>query len=195
MNNQSGWIYTRNEREKQKERLRQLEQVKQRYLEELLALPQRSAPHPWEDVASLLSRVARKMGYEHPEWLLRPENAPHKISPANLPLLHGQHDYHLLERLLLLDEEQLYALTVHRFAPYFTRQPRPFSVMNGEMQQPVKRAGLQYEYIRQFFSDERHCRICPRCLDEGNGYDRLYWRCELLLYCPRHRVFLVHRCP
>jgi len=37
--------------------------------------------------------------------------------------------------------------------------------------------------------------VCPLCLDEDEGYDHLYWRCDLLLLCPRHCVFLLSRCP
>ncbi len=169
--------------------------VKQRLLQELLPLPLRSAPHPWEDLASLLSRIARKMGYENPVWLLRPEGVPHKINPANLPLLHRQNDYLFLERLLLLDEEQLYALTLHRFVLRFTQRSHLSSDRSLETEQSIKRASLQYEYGRQFFLSERYTRVCPRCLDEGDGYDRLYWRCELVLFCPRHAVFLIQNCP
>jgi hypothetical protein len=69
-------------------------------------------------LASVLSHTARKMGYEDPAWVLRPERVPHTINPAMLPLL-----YHsILQRLLL------YELTLHHFAPRFAQRPPLLSV-------------------------------------------------------------------
>ncbi len=48
------------------ERLRreeERERTKQRQIMELPPLPRRAAPHPWEDLVSVLSRTARVMGY------------------------------------------------------------------------------------------------------------------------------------
>ncbi len=85
-------------------------------------------------------------------------------------MLHGPLDSVLLGRLLHLEEQQMYSLTLHRFAPRKERE-------------------------RSFFLASRYTQVCPRCLDEDEGYDRLYWRCDQLLLCPRHRVFLVRHCP
>ncbi len=68
------------------ERLEQLVEQKQRRLQGLTPLPQRSFPRPWEDLSSLLSRVAKQTGYDRPERLLRTESPPHKINSTNLPL-------------------------------------------------------------------------------------------------------------
>jgi hypothetical protein len=46
-------------------------------------LPQRAAPQPWEDIASVISRTARKMGYGDPKWVLQPELIPHKSIAPN----------------------------------------------------------------------------------------------------------------
>lgn len=161
------------------------------FLEKLAPLPRRCVPQPWEALASLLSRTARKMGYQYPRWLLRPEQLPLlTIDPASLPLLERPTDYRYLSRLLLLEEEQLHALTLHRFARHFARPfPHPAP------QQPGTRQLLSFEHRTQFFDSSRHTRVCPCCLDEGEAYDRLYWRCELVLSCSRHRVFLIDRCP
>jgi len=88
--------------EEQKQRFRHREQEDTRLIGELAPLPLRRVPQSCEDLASLLSRCSRKMGYEHPKWLLRPESASHKINVANLPLLHRAKDYFFLERLLLV---------------------------------------------------------------------------------------------
>jgi hypothetical protein len=74
-------------------------QAKQHQILELNSLPRRAVPRPWEDLASVLSRTA--------------------------PTLHRHLDFLLLSRLLLLEEEQLYALTLHRFATHFI-QPQQY---------------------------------------------------------------------
>lgn len=168
------------------------------FLRKLAPLPLRCVPQPWETLASLLSRSARKLGYEYPRWLLRPEQIPPlTIDPAFLPLLERPTDYRYLSRLLLLEEEQLYALTLHQFARRFARplQPDPFPSPHLAPQQTGTRSLLSYEHRTQFFDSSRYIRVCPGCLDEGEAYDRLYWQCELVLSCPRHRVFLIERCP
>ncbi len=192
MDNLITWPYVRKEEE---ERLRQLDREKQRRIQELPPLPLRILPLPREDLASVLSRAARRMGYEKPEWLLRLESVPHKINPDNLPLLHRQKDYLLLKRLLLLEEEEIYALTLHCFAQHFSQDVWLLSAMHKDVQQSINRAGLSYEYGHQFFLTQRYTKVCPLCLDEEDGYGRLFWRCTLILYCPRHRVLLVHSCP
>ncbi len=85
-------------------------------------LPQRAAPQPWEDIASVISRTARKMGYGDPKWILQPELIPHRVDPQALPLLRQYEDYQMLELLLALEKEAILSLTLHRFAPRFESQ-------------------------------------------------------------------------
>jgi len=61
-------------------------------------------------------------------------------------------------------------------------------------EQPPRGRLFLDERDRSFFLANRYTQVCPRCLDEDEGYDHLYWRCDLLLLCPRHRVFLVRHC-
>jgi len=181
--------------EEQKQRFRHREQEDTRLIGELAPLPLRRVPQSCEDLASLLSRCSRKMGYEHPKWLLRPESASHKINVANLPLLHRAKDYFFLERLLLLEEGQIYALTLHQFAFRFTQNPSPLTEMDQKEPVSISRPGIHHEHAHQFFFTGPSSQVCPHCLEEEDGYDRLYWRCNLLLYCPRHQVFLIRSCP
>lgn len=56
--------------ERHQERLRSLreqEERKHHLLRNLVPLPQRAAHRPWKDLAYVLSRTARRMGYERPE--------------------------------------------------------------------------------------------------------------------------------
>lgn len=168
------------------------------FLEKLAPLPLHPVPQPWETLASLLSRTARKMGYESPQWLLHSEQIPsHTIDPAFVPCLERHTDYRYFSRLLLLEEEQLYELTLHRFAKHLAR---PFSADPTQSQHPAirrtdTRSFLSHKQRTQFFDSTKYVRVCPYCLDEGKAYDRLYWQCELMLSCPRHNVFLIDRCP
>jgi len=181
-------------------RLYEQEQEKWCYLQKVLPLPQRAAPRPWEDLASLLSRTANKMGYDHPRWLLHQENIPYAINSATLSVLHRRPDYLFLGRQMLLEEEQLYALTLHRFTSRLylpQHSPPPSATYSGD-RRSIDRPRLWYEDQQRFYLSEIYTRVCPLCLDEGDGsggYDRLFWRCRLMLVCPRYHVFLVNRCP
>jgi hypothetical protein len=182
-----------------KKRLRreeEQEQTRQRQILQLLPLPRRAVPRPWEDLASVLSRTARKMGYTQPQWLLHPEAVQRGINQDSLPVLHRRLDVLLLSRLLRLEEEPLYALTLHRFASRFP-QPRPFSpaVPTEPIDQRSSEHPLLDERDHSYFLPRRNIQVCPQCLDEDEGYDRLYWRCDVLLLCPRHCIFLVSSCP
>ena len=56
-------------------------QVVKENVSNVAPLPQRVIPLPWEDFPSVISRVARKMGYERPEWILRLKVYSHRIAP------------------------------------------------------------------------------------------------------------------
>lgn len=136
------------------------------------------------------------MGYERSEWLLRTQSATHNtLNAAALPLLHRATDNLYLKQLLRRDEEALYALTCHQFASRFIQKARPSPPTFSETQRSIEQLLLPYEHSCQFFLTQKHMRVCPHCLDEKDGYDRLYWRCEPLLICPRHSVLLVSHCP
>jgi hypothetical protein len=164
-------------------------------LQDLVPLPRRVQPRPWEDFASVLSRTARKMEYSHPKWILQPESVALRIEPEALPLLSASADYQMLGKLLGLDEEKLVALTLHRFVPYLEKPDvsvSPADQISGQLMaySPI----LRYPYL--FWYDKKNTiSVCPHCLDEPDGYDRLYWRIAPLLSCPRHRVFLRSVCP
>ena len=176
-----------------------------------LPLPRRARPFPWEDIGSLLSRVARRMSYEHPLWLLQPESDLHSVRAADLPVLARRADYTFFERLLLLDQETLYALTLNRFAPALDRpSPLPgFEDIHHEFLLRLQESAAGETYssprierpllgewdYRTFFLPISSIKVCPVCLEEPEAYDRLYWRARFLITCPRHAVFLRERCP
>ena len=177
---------------------RRLEEEKRAEIEAVQGLgplPRRKAPLPWEDLASLISRTAEAMGYPTPGWILHPESAKHSIAPKDLAWLSMPLDYRMLGRLLDLDKAGIRALTLRRFAlkqgmiAEGTSAPADLQASG-----TVEQAWLfnPYPLFRSFQST---IQVCPRCLDEAERYDRLYWRATPLLLCPRHHVFLIQACP
>jgi hypothetical protein len=79
--------------------------------------------------------------------------------------------------------------TVHRFAPILQYETDLPVLQNARL---IARPLLSE---RSYFQDPLPMKVCPARLGQQDGYDRLYWRCDLLLLCPRHCVFLLSRCP
>ena len=154
-------------------------------------LPARAVPRPWEDLASLVSRMAAEMSYKNPGWILHPEEIPSAIQPYNLCLLRRIADYQFLERLLCLDEETIYGLTLHRFA---SRLQVPEAIppdATREVQRPL----LTRYLFQTFFHPYSATKVCSACLADDPQYARLYWSALPAVACLRHRILLTDRCP
>ena len=149
-------------------------------------LPRRATPYPWEDLSSLLCRVARKMGYPDLRWILRPQGSPYGINASDLPLLTKQRDFQLLQQLLLLDEATLSSLTAHIFAPVLDDFARPEHNASSR---------LRPQHFASYFLEYPRTRVCPQCLAEGPPYDRIFWRMRHVFFCPFHRTRLRDFCP
>ena len=152
----------------------------------VLPLPRRAVPYPWEDLYSLLCRVAQKMGYPDPRWILHPQGSSYRINASDLPLLSKQTDFLFLQQQLLLDEATLYSLTVHIFAPLLDDYASP---------QPDGHFLLRPYLFADWFLDNPRTRVCPQCLEESPVYDRQYWRMKYIFFCPLHRTRLRDTCP
>ena len=156
---------------------------------DLAPLPRRVAPRPWEDIASFLSRTASAMGYSDPRWLLHPQEVSgFSITESDLPYLSRKDDYLVLERLLQLNEEALYQMTLHRFASVLQLPHHG----PGENPSCIDRPLLDR---RPRVSRSPYVRICPLCLSEPDGYDRVFWRIPSIMSCPEHYVILHLHCP
>ncbi len=151
-------------------------------------LPLRVRPLPWEDLASVLSRASRRMGYEQPKWLLEPENASYRLREEDLPSLCRKEDFLYLEQLLYLDEETLYCTTGHHLASVFRYRTDLSARPNARL---IARPLLSE---RSYFKDPLSMKVCPACLDQPDGYDRLYWRMEFILLCQSHALPLRTNC-
>src|SRR6266566_7096047 len=154
-------------------------------------IPSRTLPHPWEDLASHISRVAGCMGYKNPQWILRPEGSSSSIQPFNLCRLREKTDYDFFERLLLLDEEALYSLTLHRFASYMQASESSHVGCPPEIRRPF----LSRYIFQSFFRPYSATAVCSACLAEGPTYGRLYWNILPIVACLQHNILLTHQCP
>lgn len=152
------------------------------------------SPRPWEDLASVISRVARNMRYEDPTWLLISQDAPRL--KMDVPVLRRQDDYRLLERQLGLGREVLYRLTLHRLAPRLQRPAEgEYVVSHSDSDDLHVRPYLAETTRRRYCAPLRDTKVCPACLEEELGYDRLYWRLRPVVLCPEHALLLTDRCP
>jgi hypothetical protein len=139
------------------------------------------------------------MHYRDPAWLLISEDVPRqKVYSLDLPLLHREKDYRFLSRQLWLSEEALYQVTLHRLATRF--QP-PVEDGDARAEEEMALSDVQglpllsRKTVLQYCITLRHTRVCPACLEEEEGYDRLYWRLRPLILCPVHSHLLADRCP
>lgn len=157
----------------------------------LAPLPARTPSSSWEDLASLVSRTAVCMGYKNPQWILHPEENPSAIHPFNLCMLRERRDYQFLEQLLLLDEEALYSLSLHRFAVCLQTTEHLVPENSSKIQRPL----LSRSIFQTFFRPYSATAVCSVCLTEEPAYSRLYWGILPVVACLRHNIFLTYQCP
>ncbi len=161
-------------------------------------VPARVAPQPWEDLPSLIIRTAAEMNYRKPQWIIRPQEADEEIEASNLCLLEKAADYRILQRLLALNEEALYNCTDHRFAARLCSLEKMAEAMGQRLMKDagrIQRPLLGHVNTPVGFQPYSSARVCPRCLNEGTAYGRLYWNFTVLVMCPLHNIFLICRCP
>lgn len=154
------------------------------------------APRPWEDLSSILSRLARAMHYEHPDWVLISPDTPHrKVYSREIPLLYRLADYRILERMLGMDEAEIYHMTLHCFATRLQSAKKGGQGASFSRALSIGRPLLSRSAVRRVGISLRTTKICPGCLEEEPGYDRLFWRLRPVIFCPRHSLVLIDRCP
>ena len=161
------------------------------WMQSTAPLPVRTIPRPWEDLPSLISRASANMGYSNPIWILRPEDIGHIIRTEWLLLLRNVKDYRMLELLLSLEEEAVYKLTFHRFA----LQLQAPEISHVGALEEIPRPFIAFPTQVSFFHPSYSTKVCSRCLDDEEGYGRLYWNLLYVTNCPRHGIALVDRCP
>src|SRR5260370_28457957 len=157
-------------------------------------LARRAPPYPDEDILSMLRRSVSRMGYPDFRWLLRPEGKRWDIEEKAVRLLSEKRDYPNLENLLLLSQEELHSHTLHRFAPLL-EDGEGFQRSPGHESASTNLPQLSSRLQETYFLPIRSIRVCPLCLQEQECYDRLYWRMQLIVHCPQHRLRLLEKCP
>jgi TniQ len=155
------------------------------------------SPRPWEDLASVISRVAQNMGFAQADWVLISTEAPyHKVYSLDIPLLHRLADYQMLERQLGLDERSLYHLTMNRFASRLQPpQKGEQAVTPSAETEAIRYPLLSHSAVRRVGISLRDIKLCPNCLEEEESYDRLFWRLSPVILCSQHSLLLIDRCP
>ena len=132
-------------------------------------------------------------------WLFRPEGNRWNMKEIDIPLLSSDEASYVLQRLLLLSKEQLYNHTVHRFAAPLEYASHKTSQGDQKYSQQVSTSTqqklLSSSTLKTHFLRMNFIRVCPLCLQEQESYDRLYWRLQIILFCPYHRMLLVEKCP
>ncbi len=146
-------------------------------------LPARERPLPGESLASLLRRTANTMGYEHVRLLLLAV-AEAGYLPWNVNQLASSPALERLAELLKQPAEELWKLSIHRFAPALVLTPAN--------QVPARVCDSKTIY-RWFASSAPLCSSCLR--DDGAPYDRIVWSWRPLPVCLRHHITLIDRCP
>lgn len=154
-------------------------------------LPIRLALNPWEDLASLISRLAKEMGYTSIDWILNPEEVPHQVHTYSLLSMRAAADYQFFENLLRIDEQTLYQHTFHRFAPRIQKTAPSAPASPGDIHEQLLDRGA----TENWFSSFRSTRVCPQCIGEEAAYSRLYWGVRPVVSCLKHRIILIDRCP
>src|SRR5258706_1535192 len=138
-----------------------------------MLLPRRAQPLPWEGLASLISRVSQRMGYDDPGWLLHPENHAYHFRATEVLSLSHQSDYQAIGQLLGLEEEAVYMMTQHSIAHSMCTTTHDNLSSLGY---PLLSKGA----ISAVFLASPVTKVCPGCLQEPEGYDPLYCRLRVL---------------
>jgi TniQ len=166
--------------------------------EERLYIPPRlltpTIPYPWENLGSALSRAARKMGHPYPEQLLY---HPHFSLRTTLSLTEfAQDEFPLpdyasnktLAHLLQIPAEEI---------PRLTGSDLIRSLGLPSYNVFSQRAWLTEHGLKSWLLPYQHdtTRVCPYCVEEQEGYDRVFWNLQGVLCCPHHRARLLEKCP
>ncbi len=158
-------------------------------------LPPRSltptTPYPWESLGSALSRAARKMNHPCPEQLLyrppftRGSLADYSEGEARLP---GDASDTILAYFLQIPKGDVSRLTGSSLIASLGLPPYNFSRYWARPSEP---------HLRSWFRPRltHRTKLCPYCVRDQQGYDRIYWNLRGVLSCPRHKVRLLEKCP
>ena len=138
---------------------------------ELQPLPFSGSPHIGESGHGFLLRMAERNGIRlHEFFAILTLNRRRRFKPEDAPAL-----------------ARLFDCGASDIVPLF--------VTSGYGQYCVRRFNFYgYQVTRFYFLDQKHPKVCPRCLAEF-GYANAIWDLSLFLWCPVHECALIDRCP
>jgi hypothetical protein len=131
------------------------------------------------------------MSHPYPEQLLsHPSFSPRTLSEiaGDEVFLPGTASFSILAHLLQIPREDIPCLTG--------------SDLIGSLELPgynvFRQHALLTEHdLRFWLLPHLHdtTRVCPYCVEEEDGYDRVFWNLRGVLCCPHHRARLLEKCP
>lgn len=124
---------------------------------------------------NVISRICQAQGGEH-DFISRPNRAE---------------TFNTLSQLTCLNPEDLFAASVHRFAPTFTPptvEPEQIALSGNSV------ALLKKDVRRHQVWEENEAQYCPLCL-AGSAYHRVSWIPVLATVCLKHQCLLIRGCP
>jgi hypothetical protein len=151
----------------------------------------RSPLQPNESLPSLLIRLSKENGYHSPTMvarICRERSACHdRITQPT-----QSQTYEVLADLVRIEVEELYAASVHRFAPVIVPPSLKRQTIVLPSGQTVR---LQnYYFLREHTWPESDAQFCPLCLQDS-AYHRLGWIPLAVSVCLTHHCLLVRGCP
>jgi len=154
-------------------------------METAAALPQVA----YEGLDNLMVRLDRVNNYEEKDWLERDFGLS-----RSLLSIRSQADYALISALTELDPAEIWARTVHRYAPSLLLPDELGGQQHGEDDMPLPFLDERWLDVSVMGQTRRYPRkICPHhWREEGNLL--LPWAMRHVTACPTHKVLLVDRC-
>lgn len=144
-----------------------------------------------ESLPSLLLRLSKENGYHSPTMIARICRERLTCQDYVTRPTRSQ-TYQVLENLVRIEAEKLYASSVHRLASAMTPATYPSQLITLPSDQtlPVMSNGL----LRKHTWPESDVQFCPLCLRES-VHHRLDWMPLAMSVCLTHRCLLIRGCP
>lgn len=154
-----------------------------------MGFPAWCPPKTLESLESLLERGAQEMSYTEKNWL---ETLPTPLRLHQPNLIRAQAAFRTLAGLTYLDVEQLFLMTLHRFASvfYLPETWPEWPAEHDDVPAPLWDAGGLERYVH----GRGHGKVCPLCWREQPAL-LLPWSLRPITTCLKHQIMLVDSCP
>lgn len=140
------------------------------------------AMHHGETLRSYLGRLARLNVYDSSSWIVGA--IPKEIEA------YGDEWFESLSVLTSVSSIDLQSAYMREFGPLWSRLQDHLITSN----EVVESAFWDMKRIATHLRSKRSCSYCPLCLQEAT-YERSSWVSKHSIYCMKHQVALIERCP